>query len=156
MTAPPLTFETHAVEETIDLGRRLGRALVPQAVVALVGALGSGKTHFVKGIARGNDAPDGVVVSSPTFVLVNEYPGRIPLFHIDVFRLGGSLELEALGFQEMIAGDSATCIEWADRVLDALPADHLRIDIDIAGPTDRRITLSAGGERSATLLRSFG
>lgn len=150
------SFVSRGVEETLAVGHRLGSALHPGAVIALVGQLGSGKTHLVKGIARGNKTPAGVIVNSPTFVIVNEYPGRIQLFHIDVYRLGGPSELEAIGFDEMCAAGGAVLVEWADRVLECLPADRLEITIELAGPTTRRLQLQATGPDSSALLRRLG
>ena len=138
-------IETHSVEETLALGACLGEQLTPGAVIALVGTLGSGKTHFVKGVARGNGTPADVAVTSPTFVLVNEYPGRLLLYHVDVYRLRGSADLEALGFDEMVQGGGAVLVEWADRVAECLPADHVRVEIEITGETDRRFTFFGAG-----------
>jgi tRNA threonylcarbamoyladenosine biosynthesis protein TsaE len=148
---PPLIVETQSVAETLALGERIGRALRPNSVIALVGTLGSGKTHLVKGIARGNGVPDDVPVTSPTFVLVNEYPGRLHLYHIDAYRLRGPADLAALGFDEMAASGGAVIIEWADRVAELLPDDHLHIGIDITGPLCRRLTMAAHGVHSARL-----
>jgi len=146
MSDPPARIiETHSVEETLDLGARLGGQLSPGVVIALVGTLGSGKTHFVKGIARGNGTPADVVVTSPTFVLVNEYPGRRRLYHVDVYRLHGSADLEAIGFDEMVQSGGAVLVEWADRVEECIPADHLRVEIEITGETDRRFTFRGAG-----------
>ena len=138
------TIETHSVEQTLDLGERVGRQLARGAVVALIGPLGSGKTHFVKGVARGNDTPADVVVTSPTFVIVNEYPGRLRLYHVDVYRLHGPADLEAIGFDEMVESGGAVLVEWADRVAECMPADHLRVEIEITGATDRRFTFTGG------------
>lgn len=152
MAERPHSIETNSEAETIALGERLGRALAPGVVVALVGTLGSGKTHFVKGVARGAGVPVGVTVNSPTFVLVNEYEGRLHLYHIDVYRLGGGEELEALGFDEMIVSGGAVLVEWADRVEDCLPADRLRVAIEITGETARRFELAASGPLSKSTL----
>lgn len=151
-----LVVETHSVEETVAFGARLGRALTPGAVVALVGTLGSGKTHLVKGIARGNAAPADLEVTSPTFVLINEYAGRLRLYHIDVYRLRGAADLAALGFDEMIDAGGAVLVEWADRVEAMLPADHLRVALEIAGPEARRLTFSAGGPEAQAVLEALG
>ena len=150
-----LLVKSHSVEETLELGRCLGAVLSGGAVVALVGGLGSGKTHFVKGVARGNNTPPEVQVTSPTFVLVNEYPGRLHLFHVDVYRLGGAGELEAIGFDEMLGSGGAVLVEWADRVPECLPPDHLRLEIEITGETDRRFTVSATGSSSRAILASL-
>lgn len=149
------TFVSHNVEETLALGGRIGGALRPGAVVALVGQLGSGKTHLVKGIARGNDTPANVIVNSPTFVIVNEYSGRLHLYHIDAYRLSGADELDAIGFDEMCTAGGAVLVEWADRVIECLPADRLEISFELAGPTTRRLQLRASGPDSAALLQQL-
>jgi tRNA threonylcarbamoyladenosine biosynthesis protein TsaE len=148
-------WETQSVAETLALGERLGRALSPGTVVGLIGTLGSGKTHLVKGIARGNGLADGSAVTSPTFVLVNEYPGRLHLHHIDVYRLGGADDLDALGFDEMTKSGGAVLVEWADRVKELLPADHLTVSIEITGETARRMEMRAGGDSANRILQTL-
>ncbi len=155
MISDPLRLVSSSVDETLAIGRRLGAALAPGHVLALVGPLGAGKTHFVKGLARGAGVDDDRKVNSPTFVLVNEYAGRIPLYHLDAYRLGGETELEALGFDEMIAGEAAVVVEWADRVRDSLPPDHLHIVIDVTGPERRDFTMTATGPRSDALCAAL-
>ena len=151
MKAESINLVTESVDETLALGRRIGAALKPGDVIALVGPLGAGKTHLVKGIAEGAGVADSAQVNSPTFVLVNEYAGRFPIYHIDVYRLAGPDELEALGFEEMISGHAGVLIEWADRVADALPEDHLRVTLDITGPQRRKVSLSGIGSRGTLL-----
>ncbi len=148
----PRTIATASVDETLALGARLGQLLWPQAVIALTGTLGSGKTHFVKGVARGAAVPPHVMVNSPTFVLVNEYPGRLNLHHIDVYRLHGADDLEALGFQEMMDSGGAVLVEWADRVPESLPSERLDITIEITGETARRFHCTAYGEQAERAL----
>ena len=155
MAEGEVVFESHSVEQTLELGRRLGAALRPGMVVALVGTLGSGKTHFVKGVARGNGTPANVIVNSPTFVIVNEYPGRLELQHIDAYRLHGAGELSDIGFEEMVAGEGAVLVEWADRVEEILPDDHLHIDIEVVGETDRQFTFRATGPTAAEILAAM-
>jgi len=139
------TFITHSPEETLALGRRLGRALQAGDVVALAGPLGAGKTHLVKGIAEGLGLADSRDVTSPTFVLVNEYEARLPVYHFDAYRLTGADQLLEIGCEEYFAGQGVSLVEWADRVTAALPPDHLWIDIKPTGPTDRRLHLQAAG-----------
>ena len=97
--------------------------------------------------------PPHVIVNSPTFVIVNEYPGRLPLYHIDAYRLHGADELEAIGFDEMAASNGAVLLEWADRVPECIPADHLCVEIQITGDTDRQLTFTATGRRSTGIDR---
>jgi len=113
---------THSAAETIDLGRRIGNALRGSEVFAVEGPLGSGKTQLIKGIAAGAGAEALDQVNSPTFVLVNEYQGRLDLFHIDAYRLDAVADFEMLGFDDFLYPTSVVLIEWADKVTDALDA----------------------------------
>src|SRR5438445_4240567 len=101
---------------TEALGRRFAKALFPGAVVALVGQLGAGKTHLVRAIAEGLGVADGRAVTSPTFVLIQEYEGRLPVYHFDVYRLAGAAPFADLGAHEYLEGDGVCLVEWADRV----------------------------------------
>jgi tRNA threonylcarbamoyladenosine biosynthesis protein TsaE len=139
---------------TSQLGRTLAAALRPGDVVALNGDLGVGKTRLVQAVAEALGYSDQLV-NSPTFVLIQEYDGPLPLYHVDAYRLKDSDEFLDIGGDEVLHGDRATLIEWADRIADVLPRDHLRIDITATGETSRRFVLSAGGRRSAELLRAL-
>jgi len=143
-----LARRTGSSDETRALGEALGRLLRKHdargAVVALTGPLGAGKTCFVQGLARGLGA--GGYVRSPTFVLVHHYPGPLPLYHVDLYRIGPS-DLDGLGLEEIMEGDGVTAIEWAGPP--ALPADHL--SVELAFETDenaRTVRIGAHGERS--------
>ena len=127
------------LEATNAFGRRLGALLFPGAVVALVGPLGAGKTHLVRAVAEGLGA-DGRLVSSPTFVLIQEYEGRLPVYHFDAYRLRGPGEFFDLGAQEYFEGNGVCLVEWADRVEACLPAEQLRVVLEITGETSRRLT----------------
>src|SRR5688572_7220392 len=107
--------------ETEAFGRRLGRLLFPGAVVALVGPLGAGKTHLVRAIAEGLGISDSRLVSSPTFVLIQEYEARLPIYHFDAYRLASEAEFADLGVQEYFEGCGVCLVEWADRVKGCLP-----------------------------------
>lgn len=155
MTQARVTITTDSAEATRALGRKLGEVLEPGSCIALVGPLGAGKTQFVKGIAAGTGVPDNVTVNSPTFVLVNEYTGRLHLYHLDAYRVSQVAELEALGFLEMTGDGGAVIVEWADRVAAILPEDHLAVHFEHSGETERRLTAVAGGERSRLLLSAL-
>jgi tRNA threonylcarbamoyladenosine biosynthesis protein TsaE len=147
---------SHSVEDTLALGRRIGRAARSGDVVALVGDLGSGKTVLAKGMAEGLGAASAREVVSPTFVLCREHlGGRIPFYHLDAYRLRGAADLEAIGSAEILAGDGLSALEWADRAPQALPEDHLGIRIEVTGPEDRRLTFAAHGLRSRELLAAI-
>jgi tRNA threonylcarbamoyladenosine biosynthesis protein TsaE len=150
--SPPNTFTAVTPEETRALGERLGRALAIGDVVALVGPLGSGKTTFAQGLARGLDVPPDRHVASPTFALVNEHPGRVPFVHADFYRVERSEELAELGLEE--AYDRATAaLEWADRFPQIVPADHLEVTFVALLPDGgRRLELRATGPRARALL----
>jgi tRNA threonylcarbamoyladenosine biosynthesis protein TsaE len=130
---PAGTLATADAEHTRMLGRSLGRAAVPGTVLALVGPLGAGKTQLAKGVAEGLDVTS--VVNSPTFVLMNEHPGRLRLYHVDAYRLGDPEESVAAGLLDERQVDGVTVIEWADRLDGWLPADRLQVDI-APGPTE--------------------
>ncbi len=136
---------------TEAFGRRLGAVLFPGAVVALNGRLGAGKTHLVRAICEGLGVLNPAAVCSPTYTLVHEYPGPTPVYHFDAYRLTGPREFHDLGADEYLSGDGVCLIEWAERVTEALPADHLRIDIEPVGDTGRRFTLTATGDRHAAV-----
>jgi len=138
----PSEIISNSVEETREFGRRLGEAAEPGDVIGLVGPLGAGKTQLVKGIAVGAGVAEERIVNSPTFVLVNEYEGRLHVFHLDAYRLSASRELAAIGFEEMCAAAGLVVVEWADKVADIMPANTMWITLTPSGETSRRIHLS--------------
>src|SRR6476661_7046391 len=119
-------------------GRRLGALLFPGAVVALVGQLGAGKTHLTRAVAEGLGVKNPAAVNSPTFVLIQEYPARLPIYHFDAYRLSGPREFADLGVEEYFRGEGVCLVEWADKVDATLPAEHLRIEIEIVDADRRR------------------
>ena len=142
-----MTVRTASREETVALGRRLGRLLGPSDVVALMGPLGSGKTTLTKGLAEGLGVAESRWVTSPTFVLVHEYEGRVPVYHIDAYRLAGPADAEAIGTEEMFFGEGVAVVEWAERILAALPDERLDILLSIVGEEERQLALEPRGER---------
>ena len=131
---------SNSPQETIELGRRIGSQLKGGEVIGICGLLGSGKTHLIKGIAAGAGARDSKQVNSPTFVIVNEYSGRLDIYHIDAYRLNSIAEFEMLGFDEYCRSQSVVLIEWADKIESALKAvSYIRIEIFHAGQTERKI-----------------
>ncbi|HUY90049.1 MAG TPA: tRNA (adenosine(37)-N6)-threonylcarbamoyltransferase complex ATPase subunit type 1 TsaE [Pirellulales bacterium] len=136
--------ETHDEQGTSRFGAALAASLPEQAVIALNGPLGAGKTRLVQGLAEALGVDRREVVS-PTFVLVQEYYGRRPVFHFDAYRLHGDEEFWALGPEEYFNSPGVVVIEWAERVTGCLPAERLEIDVEVVGPTDRRFHCRAIG-----------
>ena len=145
--------ETASADETRELGRRVGALVREGDLIALVGDLGSGKTVFAQGLAAGLGSGD--VVSSPTFVIVNEYAGRLPIQHVDLYRLGDPAAVESLGYRELFWSDGVTVVEWAERAGDLLPEDRLEIAFSFLEETGRELQLTATGPRSAALLSAL-
>jgi tRNA threonylcarbamoyladenosine biosynthesis protein TsaE len=137
--------------QTESLGRAIGRAAEGGEVLALIGELGAGKTALVRGIASGLAAPAGSV-SSPTFVLVHEYVGRLCLVHMDLYRRRTESDAANLGLQDYFTDRSITAIEWADRFPDLLPPDRLEIELAHRTPVTRTSRVTARGPRSLRLL----
>jgi tRNA threonylcarbamoyladenosine biosynthesis protein TsaE len=139
--------------ETGALGRRMGGACGPGTLLALLGDLGAGKTRFVKGVAAGLGAAEEDEVTSPTFVLMNLYRGRLVLAHLDLYRLD-QVDLAALGFHDY-RREGVMALEWAEKVEASLLGDHLRVAFEIIGETSRRLMFQARGPRSQELLNQM-
>ena len=135
---------SRSAQETQALGERLGARLGRGDVVACVGPLGAGKTCFLQGLARGL----GVMadVTSPTFVLVNQYQGRLPVYHVDAYRTGSLTELVDLGLEEMLHGEGVTVVEWADKLVPLLPPRTVTVTIAGLGDEPRQIELAGPAE----------
>ena len=142
---------TASTEQTEEVGRVLGAMLEPGDLICLFGDLGAGKTHFSFGIAQGLQVLDEYI-TSPTFTFVNEYQGRIPFYHIDLYRLKDPSELEGIGFEEYIDSDGATVIEWAERAEGDLPEDKLNVYLSDVSENSRELGFFAEGERYEKLL----
>ena len=147
--------ETRSANATFALGEALGRSLVGGLTIGLIGPLGAGKTYLVKGIAAGNGVDDARKVTSPTFTLVHEYPGRLTLYHADLYRLRGSRELIALGFDEWIRSDAVVVVEWADHAPSAIPDEALWIELTPTGCTTRTVSFRASGDAAIRCLESL-
>ena len=148
----PFQRVTHSPEATRALAARLGSWLVPGDVVALNGELGSGKTEFVHGLAQGLEVPPQVV-ASPSFTLVHEYPGRVPLVHLDLYRLEDLPPSLLPDLEEYLSGPQVVAVEWAARLAPLLPADYLEVDLEIMGESERELTFVGHGPRSWELVR---
>ena len=134
-----MTFTTANAEETIKLGEKIARRLKPGDLVALSGELGAGKTTLVKGIAKGLGVKNYRYVNSPSFVLVKEYKGKIPLFHFDIYRLNNLKDIEDIGYEDYLARDGVIVIEWSSKMARILPKRHLDVALKIKSPGKRTI-----------------
>ena len=143
---------TTSVAETIALGERLGRVAEPGDLLCLWGDLGAGKTQLAKGIARGLDID--ATVNSPTFILMNEYAGRLPLFHVDLYRLADAADALAGGVIDDRQIDGVTVVEWPDRMGDVLPAGRLDVVIDGTGDDPREIEVVTTDPRLGRLVEA--
>ena len=154
---PLCTWErsTKSPEQTQSLAEQLGRLLQPGDVVALVGELGSGKTLFSQGLARGLGVPKNFYITSPTFAIINEYPGRVPFYHLDLYRVSNRAELSELGLEEILYGLGAVAIEWAERLGQDLPVERLEVHLKFLGEEERDITFLAFGEKLAKRLTTL-
>jgi len=145
---------TSGPEQTEQLGEALGSLLEAGDLVCLYGDLGSGKTHFSFGIAMGLEVREQYI-TSPTFTLVNVYQGRMPFYHIDLYRLKDPSELDNVGLDEYVDSDGATVIEWAERAEDELPEERLSVYFTHLDERSREIGFLAEGERYGKLLTGF-
>jgi tRNA threonylcarbamoyladenosine biosynthesis protein TsaE len=140
-----IELHSHSEQETREIGRLLGTTLGGGEVIELCGPLGVGKTQLAKGLATGLGVPEDVPVTSPTFVLVREYAGRLAYYHCDAYRLRSVDELLALGLEEILdAPDAVVAIEWADRFPAALTADAIRVNLTHQSHSSRRLRITRG------------
>lgn len=150
-----LTCVTRSEEQTRRLGEWFGRHVSAPMVFALVGYLGSGKTIFVQGLARGLEVPAGYYVTSPSFTLINEYPGRRPLAHIDLYRLDADLDPDELGLTDILKSDGVAAIEWADKLPAQAASDRIEVRFEIGEGDRRTLLFLAYGQEPASLLKAI-
>ena len=135
-----MTFYTTSAEETIELGKNIGSLLKKGDIIAMQGTLAAGKTTITKGIAQSLGVKDEI--TSPTFCLISEYEGKMPLYHMDVYRLEGGEDFINLGVEDLMYGNGVSLIEWSEKVMDELPKKTIILKIEpIEGTTERNITL---------------
>jgi tRNA threonylcarbamoyladenosine biosynthesis protein TsaE len=139
-------IELASLEKTETFGRILGRIVAPGDVITLHGPLGAGKTALTQAIARGLGVDPRIYVTSPTFSLLHEYQGRIPLYHMDLYRLAGEDDIESLGFTEYFSGNGVTVIEWPERLGHLMPTERLEIELRISDKTSRIANLTGYGD----------
>lgn len=134
-----MTFVTHSAEETIQLGKKIGSMLQPGAIIAMEGNLAVGKTTITKGIAESLGIEEAI--TSPTFTLISEYDGKMPLYHMDVYRLDSCEDFINLGVEDLMYGDGVSIIEWSERVREELPKSTITLRLEIREDGGRDITL---------------
>lgn len=146
------SYISPSAEQTLAFGRRLSAILAPGDVICLYGLLGSGKTCLVQGICQGLACEINAV--SPSFNLVNEYPGRLTVFHFDCYRLKGAEELDQIGYHDYLGQEGVVIIEWAERIADSLPEERLDIGLERISDQWRRITPKPRGKRWESIFES--
>jgi len=161
MGTPELTsgvqirLATQSPAETQAMAAAFAALCAPDDVLGLAGTLGSGKTCFVKGLARGLGVPDDRAVISPSFVLLRRYAGRLTLYHFDAYRLRDAAEMEEIGCAEVFASGGVSVVEWADHVAECLPPERFGLSIIVTGATARDFTLEAFGAGPSARLESL-
>lgn len=149
-----IVCEARSAAETQRLARLVGTLAPPGLVLTIAGDLGSGKTCFVQGLARGLEVPQDVYVTSPSYTLVNSYDGRHPLHHVDLYRLGAA-DLDDIGLFDLMVAPAVVAIEWPERMADDLPAERLAIHIQTVPPDTRRLTLRGYGLAPLNLVKAL-
>ena len=153
--SPGRCVDSASPEQTRRLGEALGQQLEPGDVIALSGPLGAGKTCFVQGLALGLGVDPQVPVTSPSFTLVGEYPGRLPLRHADFYRVERYARLEDAGFDDLLDGRGVLVVEWPERFPEALPGERIEIEIEVRSDSARRIHLQGSSPRGEELAKSL-
>lgn len=149
-----LEYQANSERETDAFGAQLASVIEPGLAIGLIGPLGAGKTRLVRATATALGA-DPTTVNSPTFVLIQEYDSRIPVYHFDTYRLRDVSAFADLGVDEYFSGDGVCFVEWADRVESVLPRDRLQIEVSVIAPTVRRFRVTATGAASQRVLRRW-
>lgn len=134
-----ITFTTKTPEETIELGKKIGRLLKKGDIIAMQGTLAAGKTTITKGIAESLEIKD--TITSPTFCLISEYEGKMPLYHMDVYRLDGAEDFAGLGTEDMLYGEGVSIIEWSEKIMSELPKKTIILKIEPKEDGSREISL---------------
>jgi tRNA threonylcarbamoyladenosine biosynthesis protein TsaE len=149
-------FLSNSPAATLRLGRRLGEMIAGGGVIALVGELGCGKTLFTRGLCAGLGIPEKAV-NSPTFAFVNEYRGRFPVYHVDLYRIDDIEDGFEIGMLDYLARAETGVIvlEWAEKVLSLLPEDYLQVQFEVLAPQKRRLEFTSSGEKSGALIRGL-
>lgn len=150
-----IKFITRSPEETFHLAERFAGFVGPGDLIALIGDLGAGKTVFVKGLAKGLGVKEYAYVNSPSFVVVKEYSGKIPLYHFDVYRLCGKTFRETMDHERYFYSEGVSAVEWADKIFETLPEEYTKVFIEYGNGDERVISFSAEGIRAEKIIRDF-
>jgi len=157
MHAANIKFQltTNSPEETRQLGEKIGRRIQAGTVIAFFGDLGSGKTIFIQGLARGLGVPDDYYVTSPSYTLINEYPARHKLFHVDLYRINHPIDFEEIGLYEIMHNSGVVAVEWADRLQKDLLGEHVSVKLETEDVESRNIYITAYGLGPTNLLKKL-
>ncbi|MEO0074727.1 MAG: tRNA (adenosine(37)-N6)-threonylcarbamoyltransferase complex ATPase subunit type 1 TsaE, partial [candidate division WOR-3 bacterium] len=136
-----MEYFTNSPTETIELGKKIGSQLKPNNVVGFYGELGSGKTTMIKGVCLGLGVKEQDIVKSPSFIMVNEYQGLYPIYHIDLYRVKSLEEILSIGFYDYLYGNGVCLIEWAEKAENELPSDIIKIQIEAVSESQRKIRI---------------
>jgi tRNA threonylcarbamoyladenosine biosynthesis protein TsaE len=150
-----VVITSHSEAQTEKIGMMVGALLQKGSFLALYGDLGGGKTCFTRGVVASAAPGSADLVASPTFAIMNEYPGQTPVYHFDFYRLASGDEIAELGFDDFFHGQGICIAEWSEHLGEMLPEDHLKITFEHAGTDNRKITIEARGEISRTLLSAL-
>lgn len=151
----PITLLSKSTDDTFRLGDHIGRSLSTGQVITLCGELGSGKTVLVQGLAKGLAVPDDFYITSPSYTLINEYPGNFSLFHIDLYRLEALDDIESLGVFDLFDDMNVVAIEWAERLAEELPPERLEIRFETVDDTQRKIYITPYGLHASNVVISL-
>jgi len=149
-----IKIPSQSSEDTFRVGAIIGARADKGDIIALIGDLGTGKTRLTQGIAAGLEVPAVYPITSPTFTLINEYPGRFVLYHFDIYRLEGSKDLEDMGYEDYFYGDGVVVIEWAERIRDILPEGVLFINLTYIDEHNRELVI-AGSEEKINIIKDL-
>jgi tRNA threonylcarbamoyladenosine biosynthesis protein TsaE len=155
MNATELVIESDGPKATQALGQVMGAFVQAGTIIAFYGDLGAGKTAFVQGLARGLDVPPHYYVTSPSYTLINQYPGRLTLYHVDLYRIDAPEAIEELGLMELMEHPAVMAIEWAEHLSEPIFRDHLSIRLEVSGPQSRKITIKATGLAAINLIKAL-
>lgn len=150
-----IQIATHSAAETRKLGQTIGTRIDHPIRIALSGDLGSGKTAFVQGLAKGLDVSEQYYITSPTFTLINEYPGRLPLFHVDLYRIDYLNQLEEIDLEEVLEKEAVIAVEWAEKLSPGMLADHLKLQFKLIDDDTRQIDIFAYGQPAGNLIKAM-